>query len=61
MHNSSLLFQAMKQRNENLAMEVEFLRHKLEELEQLAKQQGLSGLFKFKHANTEGGNLAKPA
>ncbi|XVF27575.1 hypothetical protein REPUB_Repub14bG0120300 [Reevesia pubescens] len=53
--------EAIKQRNENLATEVELLRHKLEELEQLAKRQGLSGLFKFKPANTEAGNLAKPA
>ncbi|XWS15793.1 hypothetical protein CRYUN_Cryun34aG0032200 [Craigia yunnanensis] len=53
--------EAIKQRNEDLATEVELLRHKLEELEQLAKRQGLSGIFKFKHANTEGGNLAKPA
>ncbi|XVF25727.1 hypothetical protein REPUB_Repub13aG0238600 [Reevesia pubescens] len=48
--------EAMKQRNEDLATEVELLRHNLEELEQLAKQQGLSGLFKFKPAN-----LAKAA
>ncbi|XVF40411.1 hypothetical protein PTKIN_Ptkin01aG0111600 [Pterospermum kingtungense] len=53
--------EAIRQRNENLAMEVELLRHKLEELELLAKQQGLSGLFRFKHANKEGGNLAKSA
>ncbi|XVE51405.1 hypothetical protein DITRI_Ditri02bG0037700 [Diplodiscus trichospermus] len=44
--------EALKQRNENLATEVELLRHKLEELEQLAKQQGLGGIFKFKHATT---------
>ncbi|XP_022720435.1 OPA3-like protein isoform X1 [Durio zibethinus] len=53
--------EVIKQRNENLATEVELLRHKLEELEQLARRQGLSGIFKFKHANTEGINLAKPA
>lgn len=33
--------EAIKQRNENLATEVELLRYKLEELEQLAKRQGL--------------------
>ena len=58
---SSLLFQVINKRNEGLATEVELLRHKLEELEQLAKRQGLSGIFKFKYANTEGGNLAKAA
>ncbi|GMI82330.1 hypothetical protein like AT1G28510 [Hibiscus trionum] len=53
--------EAMKKRNENLAAQVELLRHKLEELEQLAKQRGLSGIFKLKPANVEGGELAKPA
>lgn len=39
---------------------MEILKGKLEELEQLAKGQGLSGVFNFKHA-TEGEKLAKPA
>ncbi|KAE8707556.1 Syntaxin of plants 61 [Hibiscus syriacus] len=54
--------EAMKKRNEDLATQVELLRHKLEELEQLAKQQGLGGIFKLKHANMDQGEkLAKPA
>ncbi|XP_021295115.1 OPA3-like protein [Herrania umbratica] len=53
--------QVFKKKDEDLAKEVELLRNKLEELEQLAKRQGLSGIFKFKHANTEAENLAKPA
>ncbi|XP_022715820.1 OPA3-like protein [Durio zibethinus] len=51
--------EALKQRNEDLATEIELLRHELEELEQLAKRQGLSGIFKFEQANTEWGNLAR--
>ncbi|KAK8678200.1 hypothetical protein V6N13_143708 [Hibiscus sabdariffa] len=35
--------EAMKKRDEDLATQVELLRHKLEELEQLAKQRGLGG------------------
>lgn len=50
----------MKQGDDNLTREVEILKGKLEELEQLAKGQGLSGVFNFKHA-TEGEKLAKPA
>ncbi|KAK8580638.1 hypothetical protein V6N12_070899 [Hibiscus sabdariffa] len=53
--------EAMKKRDEDLATQVELLRHKLEELEQLAKQRGLGGIFKLKPANMEGGELAKQA
>ncbi|PKI58542.1 hypothetical protein CRG98_021067 [Punica granatum] len=49
-----------RQRDEDLAREVELLRHKLEELEEIAKNRGLSGIFKFKHADTENAKLAKP-
>ncbi|KAJ4703557.1 Optic atrophy 3 protein (OPA3) [Melia azedarach] len=51
----------LRQRDESLAREVELLRQKLEELEQLAKSRGLSGIFSFKHATTEDSKLAKPA
>ncbi|XP_035539016.1 optic atrophy 3 protein homolog [Juglans regia] len=44
--------QAMKQRDEDLAKEVELLRHKIEELEQLAKGRGLTGIFHFRHSHT---------
>lgn len=40
----------MKQKNEDLAREVELLKQKLEELEQLAKGQGLGRIFNFKLA-----------
>ncbi|KAG2717445.1 hypothetical protein I3760_03G175600 [Carya illinoinensis] len=50
--------QAMKQRDQDLAKEVELLRHKIEELEQLAKGRGLTGIFHFRHAHTnEDGKL----
>lgn len=53
----------MRQRDENLAKEVELLRQKLEELEQLAKGRGLGGIFNIRHNNnnTETGKAAKPA
>ncbi|XAR72578.1 hypothetical protein NMG60_11019265 [Bertholletia excelsa] len=43
--------QAMKQRDEDLAREIELLKHKIGELEQHAKGRGLSGMFNFKHAH----------
>ncbi|KAL6198361.1 hypothetical protein ACLB2K_028152 [Fragaria x ananassa] len=53
--------EAMKQRDEELSREVELLRSKYEELEKLAKGQGLSGIFNFKHvADKEGANSLKP-
>ncbi|GKV29638.1 hypothetical protein SLEP1_g38543 [Rubroshorea leprosula] len=53
--------EAMRQRDEELQKEVELLRRKVEELEQLAKGQGLSGLFKFKHTTADTAHLAKAA
>ncbi|XP_004293907.1 PREDICTED: OPA3-like protein [Fragaria vesca subsp. vesca] len=54
--------EAMKQRDEDLSREVELLRSKYEELEKLAKGQGLSGVFNFKRvAEKEGANSVKPA
>ncbi|KAK7826601.1 OPA3-like protein [Quercus suber] len=44
--------QAMKQRDDDLTKEVELLRHKIEELEKLAKGRGLAGIFNFRHAHT---------
>lgn len=49
------------QRDDKLARDVELLRHRVDELEQLAKARGLGGLFHFKHINTEGEKSAKPA
>lgn len=52
----------MKKRDEDLSREVEVLRSKYEELERLAKGQGLSGIFNFKRAaDTEGAKSVKPA
>lgn len=52
----------MKKRDEDLSREVELLRSKYEELERLAKGQGLSGIFNFKRAaDTEGAKSVKPA
>lgn len=41
----------MKQRDEDLAREVELLKKKIEELENLARGRGLTGLFSFRHAH----------
>ncbi|KAE7997670.1 hypothetical protein FH972_002285 [Carpinus fangiana] len=54
-------FEAMRQRDEELAREVELLKQKLEELEQLAKGRGLGGLFNIRNANIETGKAAEPA
>ncbi|XP_065873503.1 OPA3-like protein [Euphorbia lathyris] len=48
------VLQEMKQRDEELARELEHLKLKIEELEQLAKARGLSGLFNFRHAHVFG-------
>ncbi|KAK4858635.1 hypothetical protein QYF36_019730 [Acer negundo] len=50
----------LRERDDNLTREVELLCQKLEELEQLAKARGLSGIFNFKYGNAEGAKLAKP-
>ncbi|CAB4273535.1 unnamed protein product [Prunus armeniaca] len=42
--------EAMRQRDEDLAREVELLKKKLEELEQLAKGRGIAGFFNFRNA-----------
>lgn len=40
--------QALRQRDEDLAREVEALKQRFEELEQLAKEQGKSGIFSLR-------------
>ncbi|KAL5772332.1 hypothetical protein ACOSP7_011933 [Xanthoceras sorbifolium] len=52
--------EVLREKDDGLAKEVELLRQKLEELEQLAKARGLSGIFNFRNANAEDGKLAKP-
>ena len=44
----------MKQRDEDLAREIELLKQKIEEIEQVAKGRGLSGILHFRHAHTSG-------
>ncbi|CAL5391517.1 unnamed protein product [Camellia sinensis] len=51
---------AMKQRDEDLAREVEILKQKIAEVEQLAKGQGLGGMFNFRHAHSAGDGHSKP-
>ncbi|GAV75963.1 OPA3 domain-containing protein [Cephalotus follicularis] len=53
--------QVMKQRDEELAREVEILKYKLEELEQLARGQGLAGIINFRHATSGQGGKARPS
>ncbi|CAL5394594.1 unnamed protein product [Camellia sinensis] len=52
--------QAMKQRDEDLAREVEILKQKIAEVEQLAKGQGLGGMFNFRHAHSARDGHSKP-
>ncbi|KAK1375389.1 optic atrophy 3 protein-like [Heracleum sosnowskyi] len=49
----------LRQRDDELAKEVEVLKRKLQELEQVPKGLGLSGVFKSKQASTEGDKSAK--
>ncbi|KAL5998798.1 hypothetical protein ACLOJK_009746 [Asimina triloba] len=44
--------EAIKQRNEDLAKEIDILKHKFEELEHLAHGRGILGAFHFRHAPT---------
>ncbi|KAI3718986.1 hypothetical protein L6452_19872 [Arctium lappa] len=53
--------EVMKQRDEDLAKEVESLKQKLQELEQLAKGKGLAGVFNFKNIQTQTANSTNPA
>jgi hypothetical protein len=51
----------MKNRDEELAKQIQVLKQKLEEVEQLARGRGLGGSFHFRHGHaTEDGN-GKPA
>lgn len=51
----------MRQRDEDLAKEVECLKQKIQELEQLAKGKGLAGVFNFKNTQTQNANSTNPA
>ncbi|KAG4982284.1 hypothetical protein AAZX31_10G064500 [Glycine max] len=53
--------QDVKQKNENLAEEVELLKHRIQELEQMARGRGLIGILNFRNGNTEIGKAEKTA
>ncbi|CAI8599136.1 unnamed protein product [Vicia faba] len=55
--------EAMRQRNDELAEEVELLKHRFEELEQLARGRGLTGILNFKNiiSSKEHGKTEKTA
>lgn len=46
----------MRKRDEALAEELECLKQKIQELEQLAKGKGLAGVFNFKGVQTQNAN-----
>lgn len=53
--------ETMKQRDEELSRELESLRRKLEEIEELSKKRGLGAVFNFKQATTEAAKSPEPA
>ncbi|KAI9093413.1 hypothetical protein K1719_027427 [Acacia pycnantha] len=52
--------QAIKDGNENLAREVELLKQKLEELEELARGRGLTGILNFRHTHASEDRKRRP-
>ncbi|KAK2393632.1 hypothetical protein P8452_11684 [Trifolium repens] len=54
--------EAVRQKNDGLAEEIELLKHRLEELEQLARGRGLTGILNLKNIiNKENGKAEKTA
>lgn len=53
-------FEVMRQRDEDLAKELESLKQKLQELEQLAKGKGLAGVFSFKSSQPQNAVSTNP-
>ncbi|KAM7495071.1 hypothetical protein LguiB_029680 [Lonicera macranthoides] len=53
--------EAMKQRDDDLAREIEILKQKITEVEQLAKGRGLAGIFNLRHAHDAEDAPLKPA
>jgi len=51
----------VKEKNENLAAEVELLKQRIQELEQMARGRGLTGILNFRQGNTETGKAEKTA
>ncbi|KAJ6878032.1 optic atrophy 3 protein [Populus alba x Populus x berolinensis] len=52
--------EAMMQRDEELAKEIQVLKQKLDEVEQLARGRGLGGFFHFKHGHATDDGNGKP-
>ncbi|KAF7822945.1 OPA3-like protein [Senna tora] len=52
--------QAIKDRNEDLAREVELLKQKLGELEEHARGRGLAGILHFRHPHASEDRTTKP-
>ncbi|THG12864.1 hypothetical protein TEA_028472 [Camellia sinensis var. sinensis] len=55
------VFKGMRQKDEELAKEIELLKKKLQELEQLARGQGLAGVFNIRRPQAEDVKSGKPA
>lgn len=53
--------QVIKDGNENLAREVELLKQKLEELEELARGRGLAGILNFRHTHASEDKKTRPS
>ncbi|XP_014517951.1 OPA3-like protein [Vigna radiata var. radiata] len=53
--------EAVRQKHENLAEEVELLKQRIQELEQMARGRGLTGILNFRQGNTEIGKAEKTA
>ncbi|KAI9121086.1 hypothetical protein K1719_008119 [Acacia pycnantha] len=53
--------EVVRQRNEEIAQEMELLKHKIQELEKLARGQGLSGILNFRRGSIEDGETGKAA
>lgn len=59
--SSIYCLQAVRLREEELAREIEALKHQIQEIEQLARGRGLAGMFKVRHPQTEQEKSATPA
>lgn len=55
------VFQKLRQRDEALEKEMEGLKSKIQELEQLAREKGLAGMFNLRHPHVKEGKTATPA
>lgn len=51
----------MRERDDALSREVESLKSKIQELEQLARGRGLAGVFNFRPSQVEEGKVPTPA